>query len=100
MTDIAQKAELVMLSIEISIAVSVWWVHRQDFSPEKQRNNSTETVPTTSFATGYELEGLVTCCLFRQAHSLAIVPTASERKGNNLKGLKDFDLKAKARIWP
>jgi len=25
---------------------------------------------------------------------------AAERRGNNLKGLKDFYLKAKARIWP
>jgi hypothetical protein len=25
---------------------------------------------------------------------------ARERRGNNLKGFQDFDLKAKARIWP
>jgi len=26
--------------------------------------------------------------------------SASERRGSNLKGFKDFNLKAKARIWP
>jgi hypothetical protein len=25
---------------------------------------------------------------------------ASQQRGNNLKGLENFDLKAKARIWP
>ena len=28
------------------------------------------------------------------------MPGASERRRNNLKGFQEFDLKAKARIWP
>ena len=30
----------------------------------------------------------------------ANAPVASERRGNTLKGFKDFYLKAEARIWP
>ena len=37
--------------------------------------------------------------LARESHAMKLV-TASERKGNNLKDFKGFDLKARARIWP
>ena len=50
---------------------------------------------------------LITGLLFKQEwYTLAwswagsMPKTASERRGNNLKRVQDFDLKAKARIWP
>ena len=51
--------------------------------------------------------GLTSCvvlgreCIHHTAVAAAsFACTASERRGNNLKGFKDFYLKAKARIWP
>ena len=36
----------------------------------------------------------------RSANEAGNGSTAAKQKGNNLEGLKDFDLKGKARNWP
>ena len=37
---------------------------------------------------------------FSPTRRCAVSRSASERRGNNLKGVKDFYLEAKVRIWP
>jgi len=61
------------------------WILALDFSKIKCPEFTRERVRQRSPARGASIEG----------------PRAtSERRGNTLKGFKDFDLKAKAKFWP